>query len=192
MGIFDRDYMKRRDDGSSGPDVGRASRVLWIGLAVLVLIVVIASVLTPPKTLPLKEGSQLVNINTATPEELESLPSIGPSLAQLVIAGRPYKDVADLARIRGISERQVEQLRPMLTVSEPTRDLPAVSVRERIAAWAAALSPSALAGWGIGALVATFFFFQWLRRMRRRWRNARTRAAFEDAERKRWEGHKRE
>jgi hypothetical protein len=81
MGIFDRDYMKRRDDGSSGPDVGRASRVLWIGLAVLVLIVVIASVLRPPKMPPLREGSRLVNINSATPEELESLPGIGPSLA---------------------------------------------------------------------------------------------------------------
>jgi hypothetical protein len=109
-----------------------------------------------------------------------------------VIAGRPYKNVADLARIRGISERHVEQLRPMLTVSEPTRDLRAVSVRARFAAWAAALSPSALAGYGIGALVASFLVFRWLRRMRRRWGNARTRAAFEDAERRRWEGHRRE
>jgi competence ComEA-like helix-hairpin-helix protein len=117
--------------------------VLWIGLAVLVLIVVIASLVPPPKVRSLEKGSRLVNINTATAAELESLPGIGPSLAQLVIAGRPYKDVADLARIRGISERQVEQLRPMLRVSEPTRDLRAVSVRERIAAWAAALSFSA-------------------------------------------------
>jgi hypothetical protein len=53
MGIFDRDYMKRRDDGSSGPDVGRARRVLWIGLAVLVLIVVIASLVPPPRVRPL-------------------------------------------------------------------------------------------------------------------------------------------
>jgi competence ComEA-like helix-hairpin-helix protein len=133
-----------------------------------------------------------VTINTATPEELESLPGIGPSLAQLVVAGRPYADVADLARVHGISERQVEQLRTMLTVSEPTRDLRRVSVRERIAAWTAAWSPSSLAGYGIGALVAIFFVFRWLRRMRRRRRNARTRAAFEDAERRRWEGHNRE
>ena len=67
------------------------------------------------------EGSLLMNINTATQPELESLPGIGPALAERVIAGRPYRRVVDLERVRGISARMLSSMEPLLTVSEPTR-----------------------------------------------------------------------
>ncbi len=62
-----------------------------------------------------------LNINTATKEELESLPAIGPTIAQRIVDDRtangPYKQVEDLARVRGISARTVEQLRERITVA---------------------------------------------------------------------------
>jgi competence ComEA-like helix-hairpin-helix protein len=60
------------------------------------------------------EGSLSVNINTATQEELESVPGIGPTRAAQIIAGRPYKTVDEIARINGIGQSQVEGLRPFL------------------------------------------------------------------------------
>lgn len=61
-----------------------------------------------------------VNINTATSDELASLPAIGPTLAERIIEDRTahglYMQIEDLARVRGISARTVEQIHERITV----------------------------------------------------------------------------
>ena len=52
-------------------------------------------------------GTNEININTATTDELESLSGVGASLAQQIIDGRPWSSVNDLANISGISEDMV-------------------------------------------------------------------------------------
>jgi DNA uptake protein ComE-like DNA-binding protein len=52
-----------------------------------------------------------VDINRADADELASLPGIGPVIAARVIAGRPYRSVDELERVRGIGPRTVEKLR---------------------------------------------------------------------------------
>ncbi|MCP4366541.1 MAG: helix-hairpin-helix domain-containing protein, partial [Deltaproteobacteria bacterium] len=39
------------------------------------------------------EEVEKIDVNSATPEELETLPGIGPKLAQAIIDGRPYEKV---------------------------------------------------------------------------------------------------
>ncbi len=46
----------------------------------------------------------VVNINTATGEELESLPGVGPVYAGKIVAGRPYEDFQDLQQRAGLTE----------------------------------------------------------------------------------------
>lgn len=58
----------------------------------------------------------LINLNTATATELESLPGIGPSKAAAIMANRPYTTVDDLERVPGIGARTLDQLRPLVTV----------------------------------------------------------------------------
>src|SRR5262245_28299432 len=51
-----------------------------------------------------------IDLNSATLEELNTLPGVGPSTARKIIAGRPYKFVDDLKRA-GISEAEIAKLK---------------------------------------------------------------------------------
>lgn len=62
----------------------------------------------------------LVNVNTATAEELEALPGIGPALAGRIVEHREtagiFRDLQDLRQVRGIGEGKLEALAPFATV----------------------------------------------------------------------------
>jgi competence protein ComEA len=61
-----------------------------------------------------------ININTASAAELDTLPRIGPVLAQRIVEYRtaqgPFRSVDELALIDGISLATVDAIRPLVTV----------------------------------------------------------------------------
>ena len=70
---------------------------------------------------PSSEG--VVNIQTASAEQLQQLPGIGPSKAAAIVQHREqraFRRVEDLMRVRGIGRATFRRLRPMLTVDGPT------------------------------------------------------------------------
>lgn len=63
-----------------------------------------------------------VNINTATLAQLDTLPRIGPAIAQRIIdyrtANGPFQTIEEIQNVRGIGPATFEQLKDLITVSD--------------------------------------------------------------------------
>ena len=68
---------------------------------------------------PAPASAKKVNLNTASADQLETLPGIGPAAAAGIIAGRPFKTVDDLEKVRGLGPAKVAALRDLVVVTEP-------------------------------------------------------------------------
>ena len=60
----------------------------------------------------------MLDLNTASEKELQSIKGIGPVLAERIIASRPYKTVDDLLKVKGIGPEKFENIRPYLVVGK--------------------------------------------------------------------------
>jgi competence ComEA-like helix-hairpin-helix protein len=68
------------------------------------------------KAMKLAPG-QTVNLNTATKEQLEALPEIGPVKAQAIINARPFSKVEDVMKVKGIKQKTFDKIKPYITVN---------------------------------------------------------------------------
>lgn len=109
--------------------MARRSPVLSVFLCFSFLFLLSATVSANKKKPPVKP----VNINTATSEELQQVPGIGPATAQKILQMRksygPFKSVDDLLAIRGLGEKRLDKMRKYLTVgkaSAPRTEAPSI------------------------------------------------------------------
>lgn len=62
------------------------------------------------------DNSGLTNINSATVNELDALPKVGPVTAQKIISGRPYNKVEDLVSKKIMTQKTFDGLKDRITV----------------------------------------------------------------------------
>ncbi|HYA48465.1 MAG TPA: ComEA family DNA-binding protein [Burkholderiales bacterium] len=93
----------------------RTNRGLALGLAAAFLVLCVAGAFAQTNAPKAK-----ININTATQAELESLPRIGPKVAQRIIDYRTqngnFKRVEDIMKVKGIGEKIFAQIKDLITV----------------------------------------------------------------------------
>ncbi len=67
------------------------------------------------KTKTKKELTGVVNVNTATAQQLDLLPGIGAKAAKRIVEARsktPFAKLEDLRRVKGLGAKKLEKLRP--------------------------------------------------------------------------------
>lgn len=92
----------------------------WVVVAVLALG---AGSAVAAKSKTKTEVSGVVNLNTATAQQLDLLPGIGAKAAKRIIEHRaktPFARVEDLRKVKGFGPKKLEKLKPYLTTSGPT------------------------------------------------------------------------
>jgi len=123
MGLLDRDYMRRSPLRRRWPSWNGHGwqRYLWIAALVIGLATAglylyknIRAELVPG------EGDLIVNVNTATEAELETIPGIGPVLSRGIIKHRLYDRLEDLERVPGIGHYTLNKIRPYVKVEGET------------------------------------------------------------------------
>ena len=71
----------------------------------------------------------VVNVNSATAEELALLPGVGPAKAQAILEHRKahgaFKRIEDLSEVKGIGDKALERMRPHITLDGKTTAQPA-------------------------------------------------------------------
>ena len=89
-----------------------------------------ASVLAQGDRQPAKAQSAAsapVNLNTATIEQLQKLPGVGPATAKRIVEYRQkngsFKKIEELMNIRGIAEKTFLRMKPLLTIAAAKPDL---------------------------------------------------------------------
>jgi DNA uptake protein ComE-like DNA-binding protein len=72
---------------------------------------------TMPTTAP---SSSLIDINTATKDQLEALPQIGAARADAIIKGRPYRAKSDLIDKKIIPQNAYDAIREKIVARQKT------------------------------------------------------------------------
>ena len=75
-----------------------------------------AATSTATKAMPKLQPGRKVNINTASKDELDVLPGIGPVKAQAIIDGRPFKTIEDIKTVKGIKDGEFSKIQDLISV----------------------------------------------------------------------------
>ena len=92
---------------------------VWLACALLLSLALAAAASPRQKKRPPRHS---IDLNTASAEQLQQLPGIGPRRAKAIVTLReksgPFRRVEDLLAVPHITRRTIEKIRPYVTVEQ--------------------------------------------------------------------------
>jgi competence ComEA-like helix-hairpin-helix protein len=101
--LYDESIFSRMDAAKKPASPGNQLLILVVVLAVVIVAAVAGW--------RWWSARQPININTASVEQLQSIPEVGPAIAKRIVAGRPYAAPEDLKRVSGIGDKTFEKMK---------------------------------------------------------------------------------
>jgi competence protein ComEA len=102
--------------------------VLAIGATVLISLPAPAAAQSPAPVAAAAPSKPALNLNTATLEQLETLPGIGRKTAERILEHRTksggFKRIEELMNVKGIGEKSFLKLKPLIAVPPKTDKAP--------------------------------------------------------------------
>jgi competence protein ComEA len=90
---------------------------LWLLAAVLFLTLTLNTAVAQSQS----KGKHRVDVNSADVKTLETLPGITPTLADRIVQGRPYKNMSDLAKVKGLTSTKLDAIKDGITFGSGTK-----------------------------------------------------------------------
>ena len=85
-------------------------------------------------SIPIFSAQGVINVNTATREELMMLPGVGEKTAPAIIeyrkANGQFKSIDDMTKVKGVSRKKLEKLRPSLVLTGQNTYIPSPSPKD--------------------------------------------------------------
>lgn len=95
-----------------------ATLLLTIALATATVVAQTKSTTSTTKTASTTKAAALLDINTATPEQLHQLPGIGPAYSQKIIAGRPYTRKDELVSKKILTQAKYDKIKDQIIAKQ--------------------------------------------------------------------------
>jgi competence protein ComEA len=102
--------------------MSRALRVLLVVASLCLPTIVVSAQSKAGGTKAAAMPAAIVNLNTATPSQIATLPGIGEKAAERIVEYREknggFKKVEELMNVKGIGEKSFLKLKPLVTVGD--------------------------------------------------------------------------
>jgi competence protein ComEA len=107
---------------------------IWIMYVVTASLIMGIATISFAAKKALEGSAAIVDINTADEKTLESLPGVGKATAKAIVAGRPYKSVDDLKRVKGMSDKKIQALKGKISIGGAAASTATAAASQKAAA----------------------------------------------------------